>query len=112
MSGRGSTGTGAAAGPAADSAPAAGARAGTRARDGGLATCVGAGTGAPRPDVVSVGTAGGGAWLTCTVSRGGGGADTVGVSHARHGASHQSAAAIATPPRPPTPHQSREPARA
>src|SRR5881392_3255283 len=46
---------------AADSAPAAGERAGTRARDGGLATCVGAGTGAPRPEVVSVGTAGGGA---------------------------------------------------
>src|SRR2546422_5595802 len=98
--------------PAADSAPAAGERAGTRARDGGLATCVGAGTGAPRPEVVSVGTAGGGAWLTRTVSRDGGGADTLGVSHARQGASHQSAAAIATPPRPPTPHQRREPGRA
>src|SRR5437879_4356908 len=86
--------------------------AGRGARDGGLATCVGAGTGAPRPEVVSVGTAGGGAWLTRTVSRDGGGADTLGVSHARQGASHQSAAAIATPPRPPTPHQRREPGRA
>src|SRR5437870_4633522 len=110
MSGRGSTGTGVAAG--AVSATAAGERADTRARGGGLATCVGAGPGARRPEVVSVGKAGGGAWLTRTVSRDGGGADTLGVSHARQGASHQSVAAIATPPRPPTPHQRREPGRA
>src|SRR5437762_10806235 len=100
-------------GCAADSAPPpAGEGAGTRARDGGLGRREGAGTGAPRPAAVSVGTAGGGAWLTRTVSRDGGGADTLGVSHARQGASHQSAAAIATPPRPPTPHQRREPGRA
>src|SRR5881628_3187321 len=99
-------------GCAADSAPAAGEWAGTRARDGGLGTREGAGTGAPRPAAVSLGTAGGGAWLTRTVSRGGGGADTVGFCHARQGADHQSAAAIATPPRPPTPHHRREPRRA
>src|SRR5207247_10733240 len=87
-------------GCAADSAPAAGEGAGTRARDGGLGRREGRGTGAPRPAAVSVGTAGGG------------GADTVGVCHARQGANHQSAAAIATPPTPPTPHQRREPRRA
>src|SRR2546429_8582551 len=51
---------------AADSAPAAGERAGTRARDGALATCVGAGTWAPRPEAGYWGTVGGGAWLTRT----------------------------------------------
>src|SRR5207244_11651763 len=91
----------------ADSVTAADGGAGTRTRAGALDDRAATGSGARRAGAVSAVTAGG-ACLARTVSRGGG-TGGVDACHTRQGASHHSAAAIATAPRPPIPHQSRDP---
>src|SRR6266576_3250770 len=94
MSGRGSTG--------------AGGGAGTRTRAGSLDARAAPGSGTRRAGAVSLVTAGG-SWLARTVSRGAGGTGGGDGCHARQGVNHHSAAAIATAPTPPIPHQSRDP---
>src|SRR3989442_1141420 len=92
----------------ADSVTAAGGGAGTRTRAGSLDARAAPGSGTRRAGAVSLVTAGG-TWLARTVSRRAGGTGGGDGCHARQGVNHHSAAAIATAPTPPIPHQSRDP---